>query len=214
LDWVTWALALIVLAGAAMRVYFLIIYHPGLIGVSDTANYLIASHGPLFFDPDRVAGYPILLRLLRLLWPRLILVTIIQHALGLIGGVLMFDAVQRARLPRALGLIPAAVVILSGYELIVEHAILTDAVFIFLVELSLWCIVRTWLSTRWWALATGLSLGLATIDRTVGLELLPVALICLCLGPATREQAAPMRPRLPFLRGRRWQGLRASHPIS
>jgi hypothetical protein len=180
---VTWTLALIVLAGLVMRVWFLIVYHPALIGVSDTANYLIAAQTKLFYDPDRVAGYVLFLRLLHLVWPRLIVVAIVQHALGLVGGVLLFDAVRRARLPRALGLVPAAVVILSGYMLILEHAVLTDAPFIFLVELSIWLTVRAWRGSRWWSFATGLCLGVATVDRTVGLELLPVALGCLVLAP-------------------------------
>jgi hypothetical protein len=182
-DAVRWTLVLILLAGAVIRIYFVVVYHPALIGVSDTANYLIAAHTGLFWDPDRVAGYVLFLRLLHFIWPRLILVSITQHILGLVGAALLFDTVRRARVPRGLGLVPAAFVSLSGYELILEHAVLTDATFIFLVYLSLWCIVRTWTDGRWWALAAGVSLGLATDDRTVGLLLLPVALVCLCIAP-------------------------------
>jgi hypothetical protein len=183
-DPVTWALAAIVLLGALMRLYFLIRWHPALIGYSDSANYMLAAQGSLFGDPVRVAGYVLLLRLLHLIWPHLILVTITQHLLGIASGLLLFDAVRRAKAPRGLGLVPAAVVILGGSELLLEHTILTDTLFIFLTDLGLWCVVRTWRGSRWWALAAGLSFGASTVERTVGLELLPFALACLCIAPA------------------------------
>jgi hypothetical protein len=74
-------------------------------------------------------------------------------------------------------------VILGGSELMLEHAILTDSLFIFLVNLGLWCVVRTWTGSRWWAAGVGLSMGCATIVRTAGLELLPFMILCLWLAP-------------------------------
>ena len=35
----------------ALRVFFLVSYRPGLIGYSDTANYLLYARGAVFGDP-------------------------------------------------------------------------------------------------------------------------------------------------------------------
>ena len=109
--------------------------------------------------------------------------------LGIIAALLLFDSVRRIGFPRPVGLFPAVVLLLSGYFVILEHAVLTDSSFIFLVSLSLWLTVPAWRGTAWWAMAAGLCLGMATDDRTVGLELLPVALLALALLPRARSSA-------------------------
>lgn len=179
-----WALAAITLLGILLRAFFLYRYRPALLGFPDSVVYVIDAHQGLFADSLRVSGYALFLRLLHAISPHLILVTIAQHGLGLASGLLLFDAVRRAGAPIGLGLVPAAVVMLGGSELMLEHALLSDSLFIFFVDLSLWLVVRAWAGSAWWALGVGLSMGCATIDRTVGLELLPFMLACLLLGPA------------------------------
>lgn len=212
-----WALAAITLLGALLRLFFLYRYRPALLGFPDSVVYVIDAHQGLFADPLRVSGYALFLRLLHAITPHLILVTIVQHGLGLVSGLLLFDAVRRAGAPIGLGLVPAAVVMLGGSELMLEHALLSDALFIFSVDLSLWFVVRAWGGNAWWALGVGVSLGCATIDRTVGLELLPFMLACLLLVPSrtlvARAMASPERSagtsRLSRLRG-----LRIRHPVA
>jgi hypothetical protein len=213
-DPALWALAAIATLGVAGRVYFLVIYHPALLGWSDTSGYLLTDRGPLFTLSWQTAGYPIFLRLLYIIWPRLILVTIVQHILGVVGGLLLFDVMRRARVPRGLGLVPSAVVILGGFELLLEHAILTDAPFTFVVNLSVWCIVMAWSGRRWWAFAAGVSLGLATDDREVGLLLLPVAAACVCLAPSAvlSDQMTSARGRLRAALG--YGRVVAAHPVA
>jgi hypothetical protein len=185
-----WALVAITFAGALLRLFFLYRYRPALLGFPDSVVYVIDAHQGLFADPLRVSGYALFLRLLHGITPHLILVTIVQHGLGLLSGLLLFDAVRRAGAPIGLGLVPAAVVMLGGSELMLEHALLTDSLFIFFVDFALWFVVRTWKGSKWWALGAGLSMGCATIDRTVGLELLPFMLLCLLYAPV--RQTAPV----------------------
>lgn len=211
-----WALAGITLLGALLRAFFLYRYRPALLGFPDSVVYVIDAHQGLFADPLRVSGYALFLRLLHAIGPHLILVTIVQHGLGLASGLLLFDVVRRARAPIGLGLVPAAVVMLGGSELMLEHALLSDSLFIFFTDLSLWFVVRAWGGSAWWALGVGVSMGCATIDRTVGLELLPFMLACLLLVPAKtlaeRAAASAGRPaRSTRLAGLR--RLRASHPV-
>ena len=147
---VLWALVVIMLLAVALRVDFLVQYRPALLGYPDTANYILSARLGLLHDPSRVAGYVAFLRLLHLLAHQLLLVTIVQHALGIASGLLLFDAVRRTGAPASVGLIPAAVVMLGGSELLLEHAILTEAVFIFCIDLCLWAIVRAWTGSLWW----------------------------------------------------------------
>jgi hypothetical protein len=185
-----WALAAITLLGALLRLFFLYRYRPALLGFPDSVVYVIDAHQGLFADPLRVSGYALFLRLLHAISPHLVLVTIVQHGLGLASGLLLFDAVRRAGAPIGLGLVPAAVVMLGGSELMLEHALLNDSLFIFFADLSLWLVVRAWAGSAWWALGVGVSTGCAAIDRTVGLELLPFMLACLMLAPARTPAAS------------------------
>jgi len=70
-------------------------------------------------------------------------------------------------------LVPAAVVMLSGSEIFVEHAPLSETLFIFLVDLGLYALVRAWTRSGW-AVLGGLALGTAVDVRSVGLLLLVV----------------------------------------
>jgi 4-amino-4-deoxy-L-arabinose transferase-like glycosyltransferase len=182
------ALGALTLAGALLRLLFLVRYRPALLGFSDSINYILSAHGALFSDPARPAGYVLFLRLLHVVSNHLLLVSLVQHLLGLAGGLLLFDAVRRTGAPRALGLVPAAVVMLGGSEVILEHAVMPDALFTFLVVLALWLIVRAWDGSLWWAIAAGAALGSATIVRTVGLEVLPFALVGLYFSPIRRRR--------------------------
>jgi 4-amino-4-deoxy-L-arabinose transferase-like glycosyltransferase len=168
------ALAVIVLAGLVLRLYFLEQWRPALVGFPDTSIYVQDAQTGIFNDPLRVGGYSEFLRLMHSLRPHLSFAIFVQHLLGLLSGLLLFGAMRRAGLPRGLGLAPAAVVILGGSEIFLEHAPLTEAVFIFLVALALYAIVRAWRGGWGWAVLAGLALGGATDVRSVGLVLLPV----------------------------------------
>ena len=216
-DPVRLALAVIVVLGVILRVWFLIAWRPALLGYPDGDNYMLAAHSVLFGDPVRVAGYVLFLRFLHLIWPHLILVPFAQHVSGIASGLLLYDAMRRVGAPRGLGLVPAAVVILGGFELMLEHEVLTDSSFIFLVDLSLWFVVRAWGGSWWWALAAGVSLGMAVDDRTVGLELLPFMLICVCIVPAaelTARVPSTLRHGRGVARALRLEALLAAHPVA
>lgn len=173
----TVALTMIFLAGLLLRLYFMQRWRPALVGFPDTAIYIQAAHTGIFQNPLRVAGYAEFLRLMHGIRPHLSFAIFIQHLLGLASGLLLFGALRRAGLPRGLGLAPAAMVVLGGSELFIEHAALTESLFIFLVDLALYAIVRTWRGNWGWAILAGLALGCATDVRTLGLVLLPVLVV-------------------------------------
>jgi hypothetical protein len=131
------ALGLIVLLGLALRLYFIEQWRPALIGFPDTTIYVQDARTGIFNDPLHIGGYSEFLRLMHEIRPHLSFVILLQHLMGLASGLLLFGAVRRAGLPAGLGLVPAAVVILGGSELFIEHAALSEALFIFLIDLSL-----------------------------------------------------------------------------
>jgi hypothetical protein len=174
------ALGLVFLAGLALRLYFRSQWRPALIGFPDTSIYIEDAITGIFNDPLRVGGYSEFLRLMHGIHPSLSFAILVQHLLGLASGLLLFGAVRRAGLSGWVALAPAAVVMLSGSEIFVEHAPLSEAVFIFLVDLGLYAIVRAW-RRWWWAIVAGLALGAATDMRSVGLVLLAVMVLAALL---------------------------------
>jgi hypothetical protein len=172
-------LGLIFLAGLALRLFFIERWRPALIGFPDTSIYVQDALEGVFNDPLRVGGYSEFLRLMHGIRPHLSFTILVQHLMGLASGLLLFGAVRRVGLSAWVALAPAAVVMLGGSEIFVEHAPLTEALFIFLVDLALYAIARTWKSAHaWrWALVAGLALGAATDVRSIGLILLPILVI-------------------------------------
>jgi hypothetical protein len=170
----------LLLAGLVLRTYFMFAWHPALTGYSDSGIYFQDGVQSVWTDPIRTVGYSMFLRVLHGISPHLILVTIVQHILGLITAALYFFMLRRTRGPRWLGLIPAGAIALAGDELFIEHAALSDALFIFLLAVSLYCTVRArpseavLRSSVLWAAGSGLVAGFGVWDREAALELIPL----------------------------------------
>ena len=192
-DRVLVALAVLLGIGFALRVWFTLAWRPALTGYSDTGIYFTGAVRSLWSDPIRTVGYSMFLRVLHAISPHLILVTLVQHALGLGAAVLFFLAVRRCGGPRGLGLVPAAVIALGGDELFLEHAALSDALFIFLLSAMLYCAVRALDGGARWAALGGLSIGLGVWDRGAGLvmaALIPLWLLFSAGRPTRRTLTA------------------------
>ena len=146
------ALVAILVAGAALRLLFVFAWQPAFMGWPDAASYLDVSQGPLFSNALRPAGYPVFLHLLHLVAPSLWLVVALQHLLGLATAALLYLA------PRAWGLLPAALVALGADGVFLEHAAVSESLFMFLVAAALYCGVRSLDGDRVaWPAACGLS---------------------------------------------------------
>jgi hypothetical protein len=200
-DRVLVALAVLLGVGLALRVWLVLVWRPALTGYSDSGIYFTGAVRSLWSDPIRTVGYSMFLRVLHAITPHLILVVIVQHALGLLAAVLLFLAVRRCGGPRGLGLAPAAIIALGGDQLFLEHAALSDSLFIFLLSAMLYCALRaspqvSASATRWagarWAAAAGLCAGLGVWDRDSGLAMVAVIPIWLLFsaGRPTRRTLA------------------------
>jgi hypothetical protein len=168
------ALATLLAAGVVVRAWSLVTWRPAFIGYYDTAPYVGAARGALFSDPFRPAGYPGALRLLHALSDRVTAVTVVQHALGVATALLLYGALRGVARNAWWALLAPAVVLLDGFQVLMEHAVLSDTLFVFLLTGALYAALRARRGPLRWAIAAGALIASAATVRTVGLFVVPV----------------------------------------
>ena len=128
-------------------------------------------------DPTRVSGYSIWLKILQPLHTYAV-VTILQHLMALAVAVMIYAlARHRFRTPAWLATLATVPVLYDGFEIQLEHLIMADVPFLFLLTLAvtllLWDPGPPAPSLRR-CVIVGALLGVAEIVRSVGLPLLAV----------------------------------------
>src|SRR5918999_4531519 len=98
-----------------------------MIGYADSYAYVESAIGPLFSDPLRPAGYPYFLGLVQSINSNLSATIVLQHVLGLVSALFLYLAARRVGLSRWWSLLPCGVLALSGPQMLIEHAVLTEA---------------------------------------------------------------------------------------
>jgi hypothetical protein len=132
-------------------------------------------------DPTRVSGYSVLLKILQP-FHSYALITILQHLMGLAIAVMIYAlARHRFGAPAWLATLAVVPVLYDGFEIQLEHLILSDVPFLFLLTLATTLLLwdpqsPAGLSTRRSAVI-GLLLGLGVVLRSVGEPLLAVFVI-------------------------------------
>jgi hypothetical protein len=160
----------VLLVAAVVRVFVMLGYPPAL-WYSDSLPYVRAVLQPAPYNV-RPVGYSFFLALLEpfhSVW----LVTGVQAAMGLAMGTAVYAVLRRYGIPGWGAALAAVPVLLSAYELQMEHFMLSDTLFGLLVTtavvLVLW---RPVPRVRVWAWV-GLVLACAALDRLQGV-LLPI----------------------------------------
>lgn len=119
------------------------------------------------------------------------LVVIVQHLLGLATAVIVYLTLRLVDAPRLLSAVGAAVVALSPDFIFFEHAIMSEAAFLFIVSAALYLAVRALRDyedgaelRRWVFLlaAAGAALALAAMFRAVAQILIPLLAVIAALG--------------------------------
>ena len=132
-------------------------------------------------DTTRPAGYPIFLKLLEPLHSYAV-VTILQHLMGLAIAVMIY-ALARYRFgaPRWIATLATLPVLFDGFQIQLEHLILSDVPFEFLIAAATTLLL--WDRKPSWPRCTliGLILGVADTVRSVALPLLPIFLVYILL---------------------------------
>jgi hypothetical protein len=139
---------------------------------NDSFSYVSAAV-TLTPDTSRPSGYPVYLWLLSP-FHSYFLVTVSQHLMGLLVAVMIYAlARRRFAAPAWVAVLFTLPVLYDGFEIQLEHLIMTDTLFLFLafaaVTVLLWSPRPSWRA----CLLAGLLLGLSTTVRSTGLALVP-----------------------------------------
>jgi Dolichyl-phosphate-mannose-protein mannosyltransferase len=167
---------------------------------NDSFSY-VSSAVSLTPETSRPSGYPVYLWLLSP-FHSYFLVTASQHLMGLLVAVMIYAlARRRFTAPAWVAVLCTLPVLYDGFEIQLEHLIMTDTLFLFLAFAAL--TVLLWSPRPSWraCLAAGALLGLSTTVRSTGLALIPVFglyLLIRFLSPGPAEDVA-----------RGWRGWRA-----
>ena len=136
--------------------------------LNDSWDYLDTAV-TLKLDPTRTSGYSLYLWLLKP-FHSLALVTVSQHVMGLAVAVMMYAlAKRRFRAPSWLAVLVTVPVLFDGFEIQLEHLILSDTLFLFLAMLAitilLWSPLRATRSTWVRCAVAGALIGLSAVVR-------------------------------------------------
>lgn len=170
-------------AGTLVRVIACLGYHPAL-WFPDSLSYAAVGVQP-YPTVIRPAGYPLLL-LYPLHWAHsYMLVVIVQHLLGLATGLIVYVVLLRRGIYRWAAALASVPGLLAAYEIQIEHFILSDPLFIFLLVAALAALL--WNRSPGWleCAVAGVLLGAAVITRSAGLPLIAAFVLWL----VTRQNA-------------------------
>ncbi|MEO5875667.1 MAG: hypothetical protein ABIS86_15440 [Streptosporangiaceae bacterium] len=126
----------------------------------------------------RPNGYSFLLAAFRPVhayWPTIVL----QHLLGLAVGVMIYALLVRRGSRPWVACLAGAPVLLDAYEIQLEHLLLSDTLFVFLMTAALLVILWPGPLTLQRAAGLGALLAAAGLTRSIGLALVPVVLLWL-----------------------------------
>jgi Dolichyl-phosphate-mannose-protein mannosyltransferase len=157
-------------AGAGLRLLAMLGYPGALWFAGDSYVYLGAA---LRLQPNlsKTTGYSLFLRALEP-FHSLTLVAGLQHLLGLAVAVMIYLLLRRSGVSRRLATVATLPVLLDGFQIEDEHMVMAEALFTFLVMLSMLLIL--WRTRVPWpvALLAGLLTGCAVDVRSEGLPVL------------------------------------------
>jgi hypothetical protein len=167
----------VVLAAAIVVRITVILGYPPILWFNDSYNYVYdaVTHIP---DTIRPNGYPFFIDLLLPLHSAYPL-AVLQAAMGVGMGVVIYALLRHRGLPWWGAVLPALPVLFDSYELHLEHMVTADTLFIFLGTVAV--VLLCWSdrpSVPVMAVA-GLLIGYATVVRSVGQPLLVVVLLAM-----------------------------------
>ena len=128
----------------------------------------------LNLDPTRVSGYSLWLKLFQVFHTYAI-ITILQHLMGLATAVMIYAlARHRFRAPAWLATLAAVPVLYDGFGIQLEHLILSDIPFLFVLTLAVTLLLWDPQPSMRRCVFIGLLLGIGDLLRSVALPLLAV----------------------------------------
>lgn len=174
-----WALLLLLLAGAVLRLLVMIGYAPGFWYHGDSGQYLgyAFRHAP---GVTRPYGYSLFLNLLLALHSTRLIIAV-QHLMGLALAVGAYVFLHRRGVSRLVCALAAAPLLLDARTIAIEHFLLAETLFAVLIVVGMaalcWRPNPGWLGTL---VAAG-AFSWAALTRSIGLVALAVPVLYLIL---------------------------------
>jgi hypothetical protein len=130
-----WPFALVLGAGALLRIACAIAYRPALF-YSDSWGYLSMAHGNgiVTFAPLRPSGYPLTLKVLH----ALPVITSVQHIAGLVTATLVYATCRALGVRRWVATAAGALIALDAWAIALEQYVLAEAFFALALMLAVW----------------------------------------------------------------------------
>ncbi|WP_083983760.1 hypothetical protein [Actinomadura hibisca] len=162
--------------GVVLRIVTMLGYR-SVLWFPDSYDYLSGAVNP---NPNliRPSGYSLFLALAGP-FQSLTLVAFLQHAMGVGMAVMLYALLYRRGLKPWMAGLAAAPLLLDAYQLQLEHLVMSDTLFAFLVMASVTALLGPQRHRARWAVAGALLMGLAAITRSTGLPLLALVIVVL-----------------------------------
>ncbi len=196
------AVLLVIGLGVALRILAIVASGPVALYLNDSHDYLVRSHH-LVPDGYHPLGYPAFLAVLDASSHPLLL-TWVQHGLGVATGCLVAWLALRLGLPGWGAALAAAPILLDPYVVIVEQTVVAETLFTLLLTVAVTLLLVAPRAgrrplRRW--IAAGLLVAVATLVRTAGLAVLAAIAVWLLVSrpgwrPAIAFGAAAVLPLL------------------
>lgn len=176
--WVHVPFALVILVATVPRLVATFGYRPVLFFFGDSYAYLISAQNARPAG-TRPFGYSALLRIFA--WgDQLWLVAFAQHVAIIILAIVLYRWLLHRGAPIWLAAIVPTPMLLDGYQILTEHAALTETLFVCLLMSCALLVMRTRLTPAMAALA-GLLLAATALTRTVAVPLVVLFVAYLCI---------------------------------
>lgn len=183
----------VLLVATVVRVFVMLGYPPAL-WFSDSLPYIGATLKPAPYR-IRPVGYSFFLALLEP-FRSVGLVTAVQAVMGLAMGIAVYTVLRRFGIPGGWATLAAVPVLLSAYELQMEHFVLSDTLFGLLVTIAVVMVLWRPVPPVTGCALAGLVLACAAVDREQGI-LLPIPFgLYLCTHLARRVPVRQVLARM------------------
>jgi hypothetical protein len=173
-----WLITVLIVAALIVRLIVALAYPPGFY-IPDSFAYVSSAVRLQLYDV-RPFGYSFLLILLEPAHSVLV-VTSVQHVIGVATGLEVYVLLRRQKLPYwgcALAAVPP---LFSALGLQIEHLVASDTLFAFLVTTTVLLLLWQPRPRIWMCAIVGLLLACAVIDRSQGMLLLAPGLLYLAV---------------------------------
>lgn len=193
-----WLLVALIVAGALVRCLVCLALWPVATTLSDSGGYAVHAAGNPLTDPQHPAGYSAFLALLGEITHSVGVTVVLQHGLGVAAAVILFAVARRLVGSPWPALVPAAVVLLNTDEIFLEHNVMSETLFLFVLAGGLYAAVRC-ADARGrpaflWAAVTGAVIAAAAIIRSAGLVDIPIFALAIAMLRSPADGARCWRP--------------------